>query len=80
MRKRDINPLSLDSEENLSWMKQGECRGSGISFFLPELYEVQMSMCGVCPVQKECLDFAIRNNEYGVWGGKTEKEREALLS
>jgi WhiB family redox-sensing transcriptional regulator len=28
-----------------------------------------------CPVKQECLHEAIRNKEYGVWGGTTETER-----
>jgi WhiB family transcriptional regulator, redox-sensing transcriptional regulator len=34
----------------------------------------------VCPVQAECLDYALANDErHGVWGGTTEKERALLL-
>ncbi|WP_063749801.1 WhiB family transcriptional regulator [Streptomyces xylophagus] len=33
----------------------------------------------VCPVREECLDFALNEGEqYGVWGGLTEKERRQL--
>lgn len=33
----------------------------------------------LCPVQTQCLDYALRADErYGVWGGTTERERERL--
>ena len=39
--------------------------------------EIAVDICEACPVQAECLAWALSNDErYGVWGGKTEKERE----
>lgn len=36
-------------------------------------------LCAMCPVTDECLDFAMRHKEkFGVWGGKTERERMRL--
>lgn len=36
-------------------------------------------MCAECPLQKLCLDYAIRNNEQGgVWGGLTHGDRYRL--
>ncbi len=33
-------------------------------------------VCGLCPVRKECLNWAIENREReGFWGGKTTNER-----
>lgn len=33
-------------------------------------------LCNTCPVQQECLDLAIENEEEaGVWGGMTLAER-----
>lgn len=35
--------------------------------------------CDLCPVQGECLEYALSNRErHGIWGGTTEKERRAL--
>jgi len=37
--------------------------------------------CGVCPVKRECLEFAIAARiEHGVWGGLLPHEREVILS
>lgn len=35
-------------------------------------------ICRTCPVIEECLEYAIRHNEDGVWGGTTKRERRAL--
>jgi WhiB family transcriptional regulator, redox-sensing transcriptional regulator len=36
--------------------------------------------CARCPVQPECLEYALAaGEEFGVWGGLTEKERHSLL-
>jgi WhiB family redox-sensing transcriptional regulator len=37
------------------------------------------AVCARCPVQRQCAAYAVANHEpYGVWGGLTETEREAL--
>lgn len=37
------------------------------------------SICASCAVRLECLDFALRTNqEYGMWGGRDERERRKL--
>ena len=34
------------------------------------------SVCQICPVGSECLDYAMTIREpYGIWGGLTENER-----
>jgi WhiB family transcriptional regulator, redox-sensing transcriptional regulator len=36
-------------------------------------------LCNLCPVKRQCAEYAIVNNElYGVWGGLTTKERLAI--
>lgn len=37
-------------------------------------------VCGSCPVQRRCLQFALSHRiRDGVWGGTSEDERNALL-
>ena len=37
------------------------------------------AVCAVCPVKRECLDFALRLKvAHGVWGGLSERERRTL--
>jgi WhiB family redox-sensing transcriptional regulator len=39
------------------------------------------SICRVCPVNAECLDYALTIREpYGIWGGLTETERRSHLT
>jgi WhiB family transcriptional regulator, redox-sensing transcriptional regulator len=41
--------------------------------------ELAKNICAVCPVRVACLERAVANNEqYGVFGGLTPKERRAL--
>ena len=66
-----------------------ECRSNAWCFF-PEEYSEQgratteqrlatrlaKEMCARCPIQRECLDYAVTaNEEFGVWGGTTRHER-----
>ena len=37
-------------------------------------------LCEACPVQRECLTYALIAREpYGIWGGMTTEDREKLL-
>ena len=36
-------------------------------------------ICGGCPVQAECLDYAVTTaQKYGIWGGTNERERREI--
>ncbi len=35
-------------------------------------------VCASCPLALQCLEFALRNAEIGIWGGTTESQRESL--
>lgn len=36
-------------------------------------------MCKECPIQRECLEYAlIADEKYGIWGGLTATERDQL--
>lgn len=37
-----------------------------------------LPICNSCPVATECLAHAIANNERGIWGGTTYRERQAM--
>lgn len=37
------------------------------------------AICRQCPIQVACLTHALKNTEFGVWGGTTELERKELL-
>tara|TARA_R110000772_G_scaffold168377_1_gene280160 strand:- start:469 stop:732 length:264 start_codon:yes stop_codon:yes gene_type:complete len=38
-------------------------------------------LCAICPVQKECLEYAVIAEEaHGLWGGLSPKERRKLTN
>lgn len=42
-------------------------------------YKEAKSLCKQCPIQRECLTYALENEElHGVWGGLAPKERQRL--
>lgn len=64
------------------WMPLARCRTEPAELFFPSDGKGVVrarQVCALCPVQSECLDYALRNHmEHGVWGGKSERERRAL--
>ena len=65
------------------WQEQARCRGVDGDVFFPERGESSRPakrICAECPVRLECLNAALRRGEqYGVWGGMTQRERRRLL-
>lgn len=51
-----------------------EGRGGRIS--RKELAEAR-KYCGVCPVQRDCLEYACRTDSVGIWGGEFLSEHLA---
>lgn len=45
----------------------------------PNLFEIERarSCCAICPEQHECLKWALKNEDFGLWGGLTANERIA---
>jgi WhiB family redox-sensing transcriptional regulator len=42
-------------------------------------YKTAKKLCGFCPVQNTCLEYALAANEVdGVWGGLTPDERKKM--
>jgi WhiB family redox-sensing transcriptional regulator len=64
-----------------SWREQAACKTVPTDDFYLERNSQQgfvnaRKICANCPVHKECLDYAIRNNErYGIWGGMALRTR-----
>ena len=72
---------------NLDWRLRASCTDVDTNLFFPigltgdaiEQTNLAKAMCQSCPVQRQCLEFALRSNQdYGVWGGCTEDERRAI--
>jgi len=59
----------------------GRCRTEDPELFYAEDEQAvrqAVALCQSCPVMKQCLDYALDNEEFGVWGGATESERSRL--
>ena len=65
-----------------NWVERAACRGSGFGQYFPSggaSAGPAKAVCAGCPVQSECLAFALQNPQLqGVWGGTSETERRAL--
>jgi len=67
-------------------LSQALCREVGTEFFYPEdgkendtsIYSFARKICSGCEVKQACLDWGIRHEGYGMWGGMTPRERMAI--
>ena len=64
------------------WMDQAACLGEDLNMFFPDTpnnhARAAKAICETCPVVDECLQWALDNNEQGVWGGLTDNQRKNL--
>ena len=70
-----------------SWRRLAICRDTDPELFFPvgttgqALLQIAKakSVCCQCPVQGECLEFAMETNQdTGIWGGLSEEERRQI--
>ena len=87
----DISRLPAPQLEVWEWQLHGSCRGSDTElFFHPEgergprranREAAAKAVCATCPVLLACREHALSVREpYGVWGGMSEHEREAVYA
>ncbi|MFP5219346.1 MAG: WhiB family transcriptional regulator [Actinomycetes bacterium] len=85
----DISRLPGPQLEKWEWQLLGACRGEDTElFFHPEgergprrsnREAAAKAVCASCPVIALCREHALASREpYGVWGGMSESEREAV--
>ena len=67
---------------DMPWQTYAACIGADTELFYPargESCTEAKLICHKCPVQRECLTYALVCYEkHGVWGGKSERERRIL--
>ena len=73
--------------DEVNW-EVGACKGAPTNLFyaveenrkINEWIDIGIlrRICGGCPIYKECLAYALRHEQYGVWGGMTTQERNAF--
>lgn len=67
------------------WMKDRNCFDEPVDTFYPAPGDVERlrkakGICKDCFVRQECLEFALSTNErFGIWGGKSARERSLIL-
>ena len=87
----EIRRLPALREGDWDWQLNAACRGQDTAgFYHPENERGPSRMrremrakavCSGCPVIESCLRWALAAREpYGVWGGLSVEEREALLT
>lgn len=87
----EVRRLPQLREGDWDWQLHGACRGVDTSvFFHPDnergpsrlrREKQAKAVCARCPVIDDCLRWALAAREpYGVWGGLSVEEREALLT
>jgi len=71
----------------MNWDVEAACQSADPELFFPSsqsdpsLVAIQAAkrVCRGCPVQPQCLEFALSARlEHGVWGGLSEDERRSL--
>jgi WhiB family redox-sensing transcriptional regulator len=84
--------IPLTALPDRSWQTVALCRGNhSYLFFPPSTVERKdererreqkaKAICSVCPVNPDCLEFAMAIREpYGIWGGLTESDRRQVLA
>lgn len=61
------------------WSSEARCLGLTELFFLDGRMKEARNVCGECPCQRPCLDFALADPTLvGIWGGTDERERNRM--
>jgi WhiB family redox-sensing transcriptional regulator len=75
----------LDEQIRDAWKASANCRGLDPSVMFPDEEDLAgvsnaKALCAACPVQGECLEYALSVREKdGVWGGLTARERQRVI-
>lgn len=78
--------LALGSAD-YTWRRNASCKDTDPELFFPigttgqaliQISEAK-TVCDECTVRNKCLDFALETNQdWGIWGGKSEDERRDI--
>lgn len=65
-------------ESDEKWRLEASCLGTDPEAFFPEKnedYRYALKVCEHCDVRGKCLDYAIKHELDGIWGGTTLRQR-----
>lgn len=88
-QRTEQEPIAKDAEILLAQVEAGElhwsnvanCIGVDPNLFYPERgasNKLAKAICQECVVREDCLEYALAHENFGVWGGKTERERRGI--
>lgn len=67
-----------------AWRDRAACRGLDPELFFPPRGDTgpeARAVCADCPVQDECLTWALERDErFGIWGGQTQRSLNRIRS
>ncbi len=87
----DVPELTTDLRAEVAahvlpgWQAMGACRSIADDTWFPDddataRKAAAIDRCSFCPVRRSCLAHALSaGEEYGVWGGTTELQRDVLV-
>jgi WhiB family redox-sensing transcriptional regulator len=73
----------MSDDIDMSWAAKGACRNMNVETFYPEngaqysrrhINDAKM-VCESCEVRIPCLEYSLKYETLGIWGGMTESER-----
>jgi WhiB family transcriptional regulator, redox-sensing transcriptional regulator len=75
--------LVFFDEHRPPWQAHAACVGISTEEFFPagssgaalDQLARAKAICALCPVTKQCLEYALDTGQHGVWGGMSEDER-----
>ncbi len=71
--------LALATERAQGWMNDAACQGMDPKFFFMEhggSDRPALAACFRCPVRYECMEYAVDNERYGIYGGTDARARK----
>ena len=65
------------------WRDDAACRGRDKNFWFPDVGRVDdvkraKAICDGCSVRTECLNWALKHEDHGIWGATTPDERVTI--
>lgn len=66
-----------------AWQDRAACKGSDLPFFTEpakghRIPQEIRDLCNACPVNADCLDYALETGSAGIWAGTTERGRRDM--